>query len=700
MSTDDSGWDDSGWGESMVTSLPKKSDGSDSAADTSFSGHKSFLHQSDNIRGRSSRGRGYVPFGSQSSRPSVPGIDSWGPSDGSEWLASDSKTSSNQVTLNGNTLSIFIPASETGRVIGRQGSTVKDFQNQSGARINVGREVVNGETKIEISGSDDQRLKAVKLIEKVTGKNFNINGGLSGNTSSNSDYGKSKLNEAGFGAFDWGAAIKESEEFTKNKWASLAHVVKEFYFENIDVANMTPEAASQFRKENNNIIITHFDNADERKLPNPCVTFKQAFERYPDILSEIERNGFEKPSPIQAQSWPVLLQGIDLIGIAQTGTGKTLAYLLPAMIHIEGQTTPRNRRVGPTALIMAPTRELAQQIEREAKKYSYRGIRTICIYGGGDRRDQCDRASSGIEIVIATPGRLWDLCAANVIDLSSVSYLVLDEADRMLDMGFEPQIKKILIDIRPDRQTVMMSATWPSEVRRLAINYMTNPFQIYVNTLDLTACHSVTQKIVFLPFEEKRVFLDEFIKDMASNDKVIVFVGKKIICDEISSDLALKGVDVQCMHGNRDQGDREQALEDLKSGNVKIMIATDVASRGLDIDDITHILNLDFPRTVEEYVHRIGRTGRAGRTGTSITIMSREDWRHAEELIKILEEASQEVPDELRDMARRFKVAQEKKAEEEKAYGIRGRGGGFGGDRSDRNGFGGGFGGRRGGGRW
>ena len=366
---------------------------------------------------------------------------------------------------------------------------------------------------------------------------------------------------------------------------------------------------------------------------------------------------------------------MTLIGIAQTGTGKTLAYLLPGLIHIENQTTPRNQRAGPTALIMAPTRELAQQIEKESRKYSYRGIKSLCIYGGGDRHAQIE-ACSGVEIVIATPGRLNDLCMTRNLDLTSVSYLVLDEADRMLDMGFEPQIRKIMLDIRPDRQTVMMSATWPAGVRRLADTYMDKPIQITVGTLDLKAVDTVTQEVVLLQDEEKRDYLENWVRNMKPEDKTIIFVGRKVLADELSSDFALKGIDAQCIHGDRDQSDREQALEDLKTGSVRILIATDVASRGLDIDDITHIFNFDFPRNAEDYVHRVGRTGRADKKGHSVTIMTRENWKHAEELIDILRRAKQDVPEGLPEMAERFKKWKEKTDAEKAAYGGGGRVGG------------------------
>ena len=434
-----------------------------------------------------------------------------GPS--SDWGSSSGPKSD---SLNGNCLTIYIPTTYVARVIGRQGSTIKEFQTQSGARIKVHNDSVNGESQIDIMGEEHQRDVAKGLINKVTGV-----------SNDNRPTKQLKTSEPEPMEFDWGAAIKESDEATRQKWASLAPLKKEFYREDPSIAAMSSDEVRKFREDNNNIMVSHFKKEDTRALPNPVLNFKQAFVDFPDILREIEKNGFVTPSPIQSQSWPILLQGIDLIGIAQTGTGKTLAYLLPAMIHIENQIQPRNERPGPTALVLAPTRELAQQIEKESKKYSYRGIRSVCIYGGGDRRAQVEVVNSGIEIVIATPGRLNDLCMSRELDLSSVSYLVLDEADRMLDMGFEPQIKKVMLDIRPDRQTVMMSATWPSGVQKLANTYMNDPFQINVGTLDLDAVHSVTQKVVIIDQNDKRKRLDEFFASMQPNDKVIVFVGRK-----------------------------------------------------------------------------------------------------------------------------------------------------------------------------
>ena len=304
--------------------------------------------------------------------------------------------------------------------------------------------------------------------------------------------------------------------------------------------------------------------------------------------------------------------------------------------------------------------------------------------------------TQGVEIIIATPGRLYDLIQSGIVNVTSVTYLVLDEADRMLDMGFEPQIMKILLDIRPDRQTVMTSATWPEGVRRLATKYLNEPIQLYVGSLDLRAAKTVTQTIEMVRSEdEKKDILMKYIDhEMTSNDKLMVFVGRKSMADNLSCDLAMKNIQCQCIHGDREQIDREEALMDFRDGKVRILIATDVASRGIDVKDISCVVNYDFPRHMEDYVHRVGRTGRAGSMGKSITFMAREDWKHAKELIEILKQGEQEVPEGLVDMAERYEAMLKRRAEEG------GSGGGFGGRRGGGRSFGndGGFGSFGGGG--
>lgn len=491
------------------------------------------------------------------------------------------------------------------------------------------------------------------------------------------------------------------------KFKDQPEIMKDFYIEDEEVAAMTRDEVKAFRIKNFNITIELFkkeklsyslnakveeDTRTEQEIedhlfkiiPNPVRTIEQCFKNFPGIMEECKRQNFINPTPIQSQLWPILLKGVDCVGIAQTGTGKTLAFLLPALIHIDNQITPREKRHGPNVLVLSPTRELAIQIEQEVKKINYKGIRSLCVYGGGDRKEQMANCERGVEIIIATPGRLYDLIQAGAINVTSVTYLVLDEADRMLDLGFEPQIMKILLDIRPDRQTVMTSATWPEGVRRLATKYLNEPIQLYVGSLDLNAAKTVTQHLIMVRSDdEKRENLMDYIENkMKPTDKLIVFVGRKSLADNLSCDLCMKQITVQSIHGDREQVDREEALEDFREGRVRILIATDVASRGIDVKDITCVINYDFPRNIEDYVHRVGRTGRAGLSGTAITYMAREDWKHSKELIEILNKGEQEVPESLIEMSQRYD-AMLKRREEEGGRGGRGGRGGF--RHNDRN---------------
>ncbi|TRY95756.1 hypothetical protein DNTS_026439 [Danionella cerebrum] len=550
-----------------------------------------------------------------------------------------------------------------GRVIGRGGAKIRELEESSGASI---------------------KLKAKDMIERLVDENtggpryHNENG--NGSRQKESCWSASAVQAVAEAApkstpIDWTSLRENRGKYEAMKWQDLPALNKDFYIEAQTVSARSSEEVAIWRKENNNIFVDDLKDGEKRTVPNPVYTFEEAFAHYPGIMENINRVGFKKPTPIQSQAWPVILKGTDLIGIAQTGTGKTLAYLLPGFIHMDGQPVARDKRNGPGMLVLTPTRELALQIEAECNKYSYKGFKSICIYGGGDRKAQIKVVTDGVDIVIATPGRLNDLQMNELINLRSITYLVLDEADRMLDMGFEPQIMKIIIDIRPDRQTVMTSATWPPGVRRLAKSYLKDC---------MMAVNTVQQTVLFVQEDEKKAYMFDFIHRMEPQDKVLIFVGKKVKADDLSSDLCLQGIAVQSLHGDREQCDREEALQDFKSGLVRILVATDLASRGLDVHDITHVFNYDFPRNVEEYVHRVGRTGRAGRSGESVTLVTREDWKVASELVTILERSGQDVPEELVLMAERY----EKHKKEKEMFGPRsGRGGGGGRGQGRRGGF-------------
>ncbi|XP_047668414.1 probable ATP-dependent RNA helicase DDX43 isoform X2 [Tachysurus fulvidraco] len=562
-------------------------------------------------------------------------------------------------------LTLTLENSLIGRVIGRGGAKIRELEQTSGARIKINRGDYEGE--VLIFGNSDVQQKASDLIKELIGTNTASGPGIySGNQSSRSKsdtcWSACALQASAPppSPIDWGAIRENREKYETLKWQDLPPLKKNFYIEADSVAKRSAEEIRNWRKENNNIFVDDLKEEVKRAIPNPVYTFEEAFSHYPGIMENIVRVGFQKPTPIQSQAWPVVLSGLDLIGIAQTGTGKTLSYLLPGFIHMDQQPVPRDKQNGPGMLVLTPTRELALQIEAECKKYSYKGFKSICVYGGGDRRAQVKSVTSGVDIVIATPGRLNDLQMNDLINLRSITYLVLDEADRMLDMGFEPQIMKIILDIRPDRQTIMTSATWPTGVRRLAKSYLKDPMMVYVGTLDLAAVDTVQQTVLIVQEEEKKEYVFDFIYNMEPEDKVLIFVGKKIVADDLSSDLCLRGIAVQSLHGDREQCDREEALQDFKDGRVRILVATDLASRGLDVHDISHVFNFDFPRNIEEYVHRVGRTGRAGRSGFSVTLVTRGDWRMAGELVHILERAGQ-VPVELVLMAERYDRHQKEK---------------------------------------
>ncbi|XP_011219786.1 probable ATP-dependent RNA helicase DDX43 [Ailuropoda melanoleuca] len=557
-----------------------------------------------------------------------------------------------------------------GAVIGRGGSKIKDIQSTTNTKIQITKGHLE-EAEVRIFGSKVMQAKAKTVIDNLVKKQENYSSKLRTDIgafqpSVGRDVKTDNNVTENQPLIDWDQIREDALKWGKKKWEDLPPIKKNFYVESEATSTMSQVQVDNWRKENYNIMCDDLKENEKRSIPNPTCKFEDAFQRYPEVMENIKKAGFQKPTPIQSQSWPIVLQGIDLIGVAQTGTGKTLSYLMPGFIHLDSQPVIRGQRNGPGMLVLTPTRELALQVEAECSKYSYKGLKSVCIYGGGDRNGQIQDLKKGVDIIIATPGRLNDLQMNNFVNLRSVTYLVLDEADKMLDMGFEPQIMKILLDVRPDRQTIMTSATWPYAVRRLAQSYLKEPMIVYVGTLDLMAVSTVKQNIIVTTEEEKCSHIQTFLESMSPKDKVIVFVSRKATADHLSSDLILRHVSVESLHGNREQSDRERALENFKTGKVRILIATDLASRGLDVLDITHVYNYDFPRNIEEYVHRVGRTGRAGRTGISITLLTRNDWRVAGELINILERAQQSIPEDLVAMAKRYEANKLKKEMEEK----------------------------------
>lgn len=409
------------------------------------------------------------------------------------------------------------------------------------------------------------------------------NGGYTKYNSGYNNYNDGHRNDNGGyqrqGGFQRGGFRGRNErvELTTPEWDmdSLPKFEKNFYTEHPEVAARSEDDVRAFRKE-------HDMTCEGTDIPKPITSFDEA--GFPDyVLSEVKQQGFPKPTAIQCQGWPMALSGRDMVGIAATGSGKTLSYCLPAIVHINAQPLLKHGD-GPIVLVLAPTRELAVQIQQECSKFGASSrIRNTCVYGGAPKGQQIRDLARGVEICIATPGRLIDMLETGKTNLRRVTYLVLDEADRMLDMGFEPQIRKIVDQIRPDRQTLMWSATWPKEVKNLTRDYLVDPIQVTIGSLELSASHTITQLVEVIPEFEKR---DRLVKHLetATTDKLakcLVFASTKRACDDITSYLRGDGWPALAIHGDKDQHERDWVLKEFKTGNSPIMVATDVAARGI-----------------------------------------------------------------------------------------------------------------------
>ncbi|XP_047310377.1 DEAD-box ATP-dependent RNA helicase 46-like [Impatiens glandulifera] len=402
-------------------------------------------------------------------------------------------------------------------------------------------------------------------------------------------------------------------------------------------------SAEAYRSQHE-ITIDGDDNA-----PAPFTSFRAT--GFPmELLKEFQSAGFGAPTPIQAQSWPIALQNRDIVAIAKTGSGKTLGYLIPGFIHLKRRHN--NSQNGPTVLVLSPTRELATQIQDEAVKFGKSArISCTCLYGGAPKGPQIRELCQGADIVVATPGRLNDILEMRKVSLQQVSYLVLDEADRMLDMGFEPQIRKIVKEVPVKRQTLMYTATWPKEVRKIASDLLVNPIQVNIGKVDeLVANKSISQHIEVMSPMEKSRRLEQILRSQEPGSKIIIFCSTKKMCDQLASNLRNQ-FGSAAIHGDKSQDERDHVLNQFRNGRSPVLVATDVAARGLDVKDIRVVVNYDFPTGIEDYVHRIGRTGRAGATGAAYTFFGDRDAKHAFDLIKILEGANQSVPSELRALS-------------------------------------------------
>mmetsp|Transcript_309 Transcript_309/g.748 ORF Transcript_309/g.748 Transcript_309/m.748 type:complete len:567 (-) Transcript_309:314-2014(-) len=452
-------------------------------------------------------------------------------------------------------------------------------------------------------------------------------------------------------------------------------------------------SVENWRKENK-IILKHAKDDEEgkeqtkkinlNKFYNPMTSFDSCKGTVDNSLIRqcTEANGFKTPSPIQAQSWPILVhKKRDIVGIAETGSGKTLAFSIPALSLMVKNRPASSRRL-PSMLVLSPTRELAMQVEVVLREFgAVVGMRSLVVYGGVPKYTQISELKKGnIDCLVATPGRLKDLINEGTCNISKIQHLVLDEADRMLDMGFEEDVKYIISNCMPKekgRQTAMFSATWPAAIQEIAINYMVDPIRLYVgfdgikgsngeNDIDdsLSANKRVTQTIEVIEDRARENRLRNILRQhQTKKQRILVFALYKKEAERLEYSLKRDGFDVCSIHGNKHQAARTQALSDFKDGSCQLMVATDVAARGLDIPDVGLVLNYTFPLTIEDYVHRIGRTGRAGKSGLSITFFQPSDKSHAGELQQVMKQAGQSPPEAL------MKFGSTIKKKEHKLYG-------------------------------
>jgi ATP-dependent RNA helicase RhlE len=355
------------------------------------------------------------------------------------------------------------------------------------------------------------------------------------------------------------------------------------------------------------------------------------------LLRAINAENYTEPTPIQAQAIPYLLEGRDLLGIAQTGTGKTAAFALPILHRLAADPVPR-KRGAVRALVLTPTRELAVQIVENFRSYGrHLGLRSAVIFGGVGQQPQVDNLSRGLDVLIATPGRLLDLMNQRHANLRDLSILVLDEADRMLDMGFIHDVRKIIATLPKERQTLFFSATMPNDVERLAQSILKEPVRVEV-TPPATTVERIDQRVYFVDAGNKNALLADLLKDHTV-ERALVFTRTKHGADRVVKHIERIGVGTQAIHGNKSQNARQRALNDFRDGKTRVLVATDIAARGIDVDGITHVINFEIPNIPETYVHRIGRTARAGRDGIALSFCDKSEKSYLRDIEKLTRRA-------------------------------------------------------------
>jgi ATP-dependent RNA helicase RhlE len=367
----------------------------------------------------------------------------------------------------------------------------------------------------------------------------------------------------------------------------------------------------------------------------------------PALLKAVHEEGYTSPTPIQAQAIPLVMEGNDLLGGAQTGTGKTAAFTLPLLHRLSFGRSATNKfgNPGVRALILTPTRELAAQIDESIKTYGkYLQLKSAVIFGGVGMNPQISQLRRGVDILVATPGRLLDLVGQGVLDLGTVQTLVLDEADRMLDMGFVHDIRKILVHLPKQRQTLLFSATFSDDIKQLAQSFLTNPKSIQVTPANTTV-QRITQSWSLISREKKKQALAHIILKNDWN-QVLAFTRTKFGANDVAAYLEKQGISAMALHGNKSQSARTLALAEFKSGKLRALVATDIAARGIDIDELPHVVNYEIPNVSEDYVHRIGRTGRAGKDGYAVSLVCLDEEGFMQDIEKF---TKQRIPRE--DMA-------------------------------------------------
>eukprot|EP00050_Salpingoeca_kvevrii_P001748 m.178222 g.178222 ORF g.178222 m.178222 type:complete len:678 (+) comp10446_c0_seq13:1-2034(+) len=418
---------------------------------------------------------------------------------------------------------------------------------------------------------------------------------------------------------------------------------KDFYEEHEEVAALNSQAVYELR-DSLNVRATGLD------VPRPCVSFAHfGFDKM--TMAVIQKAGFTKPTAIQAQAVPAVMSGRDVLGIAQTGSGKTAAFVWPMMMHVMDQRELRANE-GPIAVVLAPTRELCQQISTEAKRVGRNfGLNVVAVFGGQSKWEQTKALQAGAEVVIATPGRLIDMVKSKATNLQRVTYLVLDEADRMFALGFEAQIRSILGQIRPDRQLLLFSATFKKRVESLAREFLEDPVRVVVGQVG-DASENVTQIVEQMRApSDKWLWLTYHLVMLQSAGSLLIFVTRKSNAEELATSLHNHGHKVYLLHGDMTQESRDKCIAEFKKLNSQILIATDVAARGLDIPTIRNVVNYDIARDIDTHTHRVGRTGRAGAKGTAYTLILPTETAFAGQLVNHLQKSNQNVPGFLMEMA-------------------------------------------------